>query len=1067
MAAAPVRTLNPGTPVERELAAGESHTWSVELAAGQPWRVAVEQRGIDVVVAVSAADGKRLTVDAPLDRQGTETVLVEPAAAGIYLVEVRAQEPAAPSGRYEIWIDAADQRRLAALRAVTRAGERYLEGTAEARRQAIAEQRQALEAWRDLGDRREEARSLYALSVLSRLVNDTRQALALGQEALPLWQALGDRLWEASTWNETGLDHWLLGESAAGRQAFEKALAIQREIGDRYGEGASLSNLCLMDLSRGELRAGAACYEGALPVLREVKAAALEGMALLSVGRAYDVLGEPEQALDRYQQALGQAQARGDRGGEARTLNHLGLLYQELGEYQEALTRFGQALDVFQSLGERRWQATVLHNMGLVDQSVGEWPRAASYYEQALRLWREVGDPREEASTLTSLGQVRNSMKNPKEALALHQRALAINRTLGDRWREGVSQVQLGRTYLAMGDFPTALAALDRAVELLGATGALADQADALDIRGEVQTRLGDPRKGLESLRQALELARTTGHRAIEAHVELRLARAERGLGHLEQARAHGEAALAILESLRTRIGSPDLRASFSAFTHETYELQIDLLMAAGQGRLALEVTERARARTLLELLSEAGVDIHQGVPAALLERRTSLLRRLSVKVERALRERPGTADRREALEEDRFAILRDLDVVEAEIRERSPGYAALIQPQPLSAAGMQALLDPDTLLLSYSLGQDRSFLWAMTATTLDSFVLPARAEVEQAARQLHQDLSAFDPAARGREAEDAAALGRMLLGPVADRLAGGRLVVVPDGALEYVPFGALPVPGGAETVVERHEVVYLPSASALAVQRRVLEHRPPAPKQLAVLADPVFDPSDPRVSGFRGNAGGKKTEGSRESVRSASAAPVFERLPGSRLEAEAIAGLAQPGQSRVALDFDASRSQALGDGLAGFRTVHFATHGVIDAEHPALSGLALSMVDRDGRSQEGFLHLHDIYNLRLNADLVVLSGCRTALGKEVRGEGLIGLTRGFLYAGTPRVLASLWRVEDHATAALMTRFYRALWIDGLRPAAALRAAQLSLRGERRWRDPYYWAGFVLEGDWN
>ena len=167
-----------------------------------------------------------------------------------------------------------------------------------------------------------------------------------------------------------------------------------------------------------------------------------------------------------------------------------------------------------------------------------------------------------------------------------------------------------------------------------------------------------------------------------------------------------------------------------------------------------------------------------------------------------------------------------------------------------------------------------------------------------------------------------------------------------------------------------------------------------------------------------------------------------------------------------LALDFDAALPRVLGDRLSGFRVIHFATHGVIDAERPALSGLALSMVDKAGHPQEGFLHLHDVYNLKLDADLVVLSGCRTALGKEVRGEGLVGLTRGFQYAGAPRVLASLWRVEDQATAALMARFYRALWIDKLPPAAALRQAQLGLRGQRRWRDPYFWAGFVLEGDW-
>jgi len=275
LAAAPSpSSLIPGQPVEREMAAGQSQVFQMELPAQGAWRIAVEQRGLDVVLEISGPDGKRLAaVDSPLDRQGPETALLEPVAAGLYRVEVRAREPGAPAGRYEIRIDElpsmseADRHRVAAERAVTRAGVRYLEGTPEARRQAIAEHRQALEEWRAIGDRPQEARSLYALAVLARLVNDTRQALAWGQEVLPLWQARGDRLWEGATWNEIGLDRWLLGESAEGKAAFEKALALQRQSGDRYGEGVALSNLCLMDLSRGELRAGLACYDRALPVL--------------------------------------------------------------------------------------------------------------------------------------------------------------------------------------------------------------------------------------------------------------------------------------------------------------------------------------------------------------------------------------------------------------------------------------------------------------------------------------------------------------------------------------------------------------------------------------------------------------------------------------------------------------------------------------------------------------------------------------------------------------------------------------------------------------------------------
>ena len=1073
LGASPTATapLTPGQPVERELTPGETQAFRVALPAGHVWRIAVEQRGIDVELAARGPDGRRIVVDAPFDRQGTETLVVEPATDGVYDVEVVAREPAAPPGRYEIRLDEltrateAGRHRAAAETAMSLAGERYREGT-PARRQALAAYRRAVEEWRAAADRLREARALYAAAVLARLVDDTREALKTGEEVLPLWQGLGDRLWEAATWNEIGLDHWQLGATAEARAAFEKAVALQREIGDRYGEGASLGNLCATNLGKGELKAGLACYENALPVLREVKAESLAAFALNNLGRVYDILGEPDQALDRYRQAREGMRATGDRAGEARTFNYIGLLHQELGDNQEALADFGAALEVFRALENRRWQAFVLHNLGLVYQGLGERERAASAYEEALRLRREVGDRAEEAATLTNLGLVFSDLGRTREALECHQRALGLRREIGDPWGEGVALTQLGRAALALGDTASALADFDRAVELLRTAGSLADEGEALRNRSELHLAAGQPAKALESLEEALRLERSAGHRYREAQVEFGIARAKRDLGQLTEARKHAGTALEIVETLRTRIGSPDLRASFSALQHQAYELDLDLLMeshraepAAGWDRAALETGERARARTLVELLSEAGIDIHQGVDPALLERRTSLLRRLSAKTERALREHSKGADERSALEEERFAVLRDLDSVEAEIRERSPGFAALTRPQPLSVAGIQALLDPDTILLSYFLGKQRSYLWAVTPDRIESFELPGRARIEELALRVNEEMSRFDVEDRHREAEDAAALGRLLLAPVAGRLDRQRLVVVPDGALQYIPFGALPLPGGKASgedarpvlLFERHEVVALPSASALAVQRQALARRQPAAKRLAVLADPVFDRQDPRVTA-QGSPQGDP--------------PVFARLPASRREAEAIAALAPRGESLVALDFDAALPRVLGDRLSGFQVVHFATHGVIDAERPALSGLALSMVDSRGRPQEGFLHLHDIYNLQLNADLVVLSGCRTALGKEVSGEGLIGLTRGFQYAGAPRVVASLWRVEDLATAALMARFYRGLWVEKLPPAAALRRAQLWVRQQRRWRDPYFWAAFVLEGDW-
>ena len=1073
--------LAPGRPVSRELAAGEAEAWRVELPAGRPFRVAVEQRGIDVTVEVAGPDGQSLlAVDSPQDREGTESLLLVPKRAGLYTLTVRAREPGAPpAGRYEIRLDeiaAAPPGLPAAEEALTRAGVLYREGSADARRRALPFYQAAREGFRAAGDARGEARALYERAVVSRLVDETRAALALAQEVLPLWQALDAPLFAAATENESGLDHWLLGETDAARAAFGRALALSRGAADRYGEAVAQSNLCLMDLSRGDLRQGVACYGRALPLLAEVKAEALFGGALTSVGRAYDALGEPQEARDRYEQALAHLRSTGNRDGEARTLNNLGVLHADLGEVQEALARYGEALAIFQAAENRRWQARVLQNVGLVYHGVGELERAVGSYEQALALWRAVGDRPGEATTRISLGTARLLLGHPREALEDERQALEIERALGDRRGEGAALVQLGAAQDAAGDGASALASFERAAALLATAGDRPKEADALRGQGDLLARRGEEAPALASLGRSLAAARAAGYRPGELQTLLALARAERRFGQSEAARAHAGEALARVESLRQWIASPDLRASYSALTHQAYELAIDLAMAAhraapgaGFDREALAIGERARARTLLELLNDAGVRPEPAGDAALLERRRGLADRLAAKAARAAAERPAGAAR-QAFEVEQQEILRELDLTDAAIRARSPGYAALTQPQPLTVDDLQRLLDPDTAFLVYALGEERSFLWWVTQGEVASFVLPPRAAIEPAARRLHALWSADDPAApnapgtpnapdtRQEAAETAAALSRMLLGPVASRLGERRLAVVPDGALAYLPFAALPLPdeapeGGAEAapLLTRHEVVSLPGASALAAERQLLARRPPAARWLAIFADPVFDPADPRLGA---------------AARKGAAPPAFAPLPGSRQEALAIAALAPPGQTKIALGFDAARSAVLGERLAGYRTVHFATHGVIDAEHPALSGLALSTLDREGRPQEGFLALRDLYHLHLDADLVVLSGCRTALGRELKGEGLVGLTRGFQYAGAARVLASLWRVEDRATAELMTRFYHALWEEGKPAAAALRQAQLALRQERRFRSPSAWAAFVLAGDW-
>jgi CHAT domain-containing protein len=582
-----------------------------------------------------------------------------------------------------------------------------------------------------------------------------------------------------------------------------------------------------------------------------------------------------------------------------------------------------------------------------------------------------------------------------------------------------------------------------------------------------------------------------------EAVTLLRIAQVEQKRGNPTQARQTVEQAIGLIESLRTNIASQELRASYFASRQDFFETYIDVLMQmrkqnpAGEfDAIALAVSERARARSLLELLEESRTDIRQGVDSSLLERERSLQQLLNAKAaaQVSLLNRKHTPEQADAAAKEIAAITTEYDEVQAQIRDRSPRYAALTQPQPLSLAEIQQqALDEDTLLIEYALGEKRSYLWLVSQRSIDSYELAPRAELEAAARRVYELLIARPKRGTPPDPQliaQARTLSGMLLGPVAPQLGGKRLVVVAPGALSYLPFAALPAPEdekrpavGYEPLIAKHEVVNVPSASVLSVIRRETAGRERATKSIAVLADPVFEASDPRLAPAKNHSGKTEAEPAADaelseltrSIRTmnfSDARAGFTRLPFSRREADSIISLTPRETGLKATDFDASRALVMSRQLSQYRILHFATHGLLNSERPELSGLVFSLVDKEGKSQDGFLRLHEIYNLQLNADLIVLSACETGLGKEIKGEGLIGLTRGFMYSGAPRVVASLWNVDDLATAELMKLFYQRMLKDGLPAGAALQAAQLEMSGQKRWASPYFWAGFVLHGEW-
>jgi CHAT domain-containing protein/tetratricopeptide (TPR) repeat protein len=1082
--------LKPGAATTRELKGAERQFYQLALGAREYARTEVVQEGIDLKIRISDPKGNPITDVDNLDgRFSTERFSLLSDAPEIYCLEIDGPANPEATGTYQIRVvevrgaTPADALRVSAERREERADQIYNQRSTGGLRDAPGAYLQALEAWQAAGDTLKQAEMRYRLGSVRRLLGDNPQALQELGAALDLLRQTPDERLAPLAYNQIGLVHWAMAENPAALTAFQAALARWRSLGDAAQEAAVLNNLGSLHQAQGELREAMDDYSQALQIFQREKDVRHEGLVLINLGSIHFSLGEPGAARQTLDQALVKLRKEGERSGVAEALNYRGLLADQLGDGQAALDFLTEALSIFEALGNRRQQASVLINLGSQYAELGEPGKATGFFSRALELQRAIGDRRGEAATLVHLGEADSALGKSDQGRECFEQAAGIQRAIGDRVGEAASLLALGTDQIA--NRPAdAVETLQRALDRYSELSLPAGRARSAERLGAAQAALGETAKAVESLKTALQVATAVQDPPLEADSLQELARIELARGDPAAALARIEPALQIIESLRGQVAADRLRTSYFASWRDAYDLAVEALMSlhaahpdAGYDARAFQVAERARARGLLDLLREGKVEVHAGADPGLLAKEEELRVAIRAKSERESRlQSEGAApDPIDEARKEVEALLSDYELLDGRLRAASPRYADLTRPPEVRLADVQRLLGADSALLEISLGTPRSWAWLVTGDSLSSYELPPQGALTEMAKRAYAALSA--PASRTAPRADVAELGRLLLGPAVDRLEGRRLAVVAAGALQYIPFAALPDPRTGEPLIESREVVSLPSAAVLAELRRTAAGRPRPTLDLAVLADPVFSAADPRLALARKAPTApllKLAALNPELERSARdvgtpGVEVFERLSWTRREAEGIAGIAAgAGPLRVltALDFEASRETATGPAVAGARVVHFATHGFLDSETPELSGLVLSLVDRNGNPTDGFLRLHDVYGLTLAADLVVLSGCRTALGKEVKGEGLLGLTRGFLYAGAPRVMASLWPVRDRATAELMQRFYRGVLHDGLPPAAALRAAQRSLRRDPRWRDPFYWAPFILQGDW-
>jgi CHAT domain-containing protein/Tfp pilus assembly protein PilF len=1070
-----------------------------------------------IVVNVSAPNGQNIST-VLARRYGDLSIIFLADASGRYRLSVEAREKQPPQQPYHWTIKeqrtatARDRAAVDAMRLLNNAEELRATWTEQNLRRAADLYEQTAAQLQAANLRAQATIALGSCGEIHFMLSDYASASEFFRRALVAATAIKDREAEIDSLNNLGYVHVYLSEYRSALPYFQKALKECQRLPPaersslRPSEARALNNIGEVYYSLGNPKKALDLFIRAMKLWTAAGDRRGQALAHLNLGYSYYDMGDTQAAADEYQKSLELWEAVDDRWGAALTRTAMGGVYDFLGDRQAALEAHEHALTVLTEIGDRQGQASAHNGIGRIYEESNENGTALDHYEQALRLFRDIRNRDFEALTECYVGRVYCSIRNLSKALNAYESARSISRRVGNRRFEAHALNGIASVYAADGKHELALAQYAQMLQLYRQFADRRGQARALNSIGQVFETKDEPHIALTYYRKALTLNLSGKDLAGEAATRYRIARAASSCNLLLDSLSEIKNSIDIVETLRSHMANYELRTSYFALMHEYYGFYVDLLMrlhevnsAGNYDALALETNESARARSLLEVLIEADTNLREGAPTDLLAQEESLRRKLSARGNYQLRlmnERTNQNQINE-IEKEIRRLTDEYQDIEARIRAHSPRFVEATGSKTIRVEEIQReLLDEHTVLLEYALGNDRSYLWLVTPNSLESFQLPPRSTLEETARDVYKLLTARQPVAgespeiyqqRIAEADGmywqkASLLSQMLLGPVAQKISGKRLLVVSDGALQYVPFESLPTPAIVNDIASAgaadpkplflsQEIISEPSASTLWYLRTNKTASSASDKVVEVFADPVFEPDDPRL-----NAVGRAREvtaardvpgptkpGDTGQWRGGSA---IQRLPGTLREGRAIIATVPAGEGKLASGFDASRSEAMSN-LSSYKIVHFATHGVINSEHPELSGIVLSMIDKDGQPENGFLQLHDIYGLRLTSQLVVLSACSTALGKDVKGEGLIGLTRGFMYAGSRSTIASLWKVDDEATAELMSEFYGVLLRDGATPAAALRQAKQAMWERKQWHQPFYWAAFVLQGEYN
>ena len=853
-----------------------------------------------------------------------------------------------------------------------------------------------------------------------------------------------------------------------------EALTRSRELGYRNGEGESHLRFAEAYFELDRRDEAVSSNDQALQIFQEVQDKRGEGLSLVMQGDLLMMRNELAEASVAFKNAEAVWRTLGDPVELATALVEQNFLAIRQGQFQDALVLLNEADRlVVEKEAEPYVAAKIANSFGEIYEAYSQLDTALSYFRQSQSLFRDVAhDVKGTITAGIKVGRVQASLGKFTEAQQQLERDLAAAVPTNNALTIGQCHEDLGRVLLLAGSYEPARLEFLNAISYFITSKSERPRARAEIYLGQTEHLLGNLASARASYEKALRFFTEKADYNHEAALRFGLGKLALQQGQLDKAEVYLRRSIELTERLRENASSKELRSSFLDSVHDRYETYVEWMMTRyDRGRdqqyavAAFEAAEAGRARALLDSLYGYQRELRQPSDPLLLLEEEKLQKREQQLVDDRdrLLSHGGTEKDKVDVDQKLRDVRAQIETLEAKIHSNAK-FNDLLRPAPLSYERIRTeITDSNTSLLSYSLGNAKSFAWLVTKDGLNTYELSNKKAIEDAANKLIELLKS-PPRNETEQNQLQTAIdqvSRLVIEPVSANLQTSRLIVVADGILQYVPFQILKTSASAqEPMISRFDIVDAPSASALAIVRRERLQRQPGSKLLIGFGDAVFS------SDYAPESTEAGTNSSDERSKESSRFRDLPRLFYAKRELRTIGELAGD-DSSFYVEYNATREKFLHTDLSQFRILHVVTHGVLDDRQPELSGLVLSLVDGNARPIDGFVSLADIYKLNAPVDLVVLSACHTAAGQKLRGEGLIGLTRGFMYAGASGVVASLWKVDDAATAELMKYFYTNMLQHGMGPAAALRAAQMEIRSQPKWSAPYYWAGFTFQGDYD